>query len=201
MNSNRYFYENPGIYTSCKTKYNKEKDKMVDSTITDVFDCCLKNCEPTVKFCKYYCHTNKNHIHPLKYCLNNCDIHNKFCKQTCELSSKYTLTNSNIYYKCTEQYCDNMKDIKKCINKNKDKLKKCCMTNCTPQKNLNCNKYCDYFENYFKETKQKNTYQTQTQTQTQNIKNSNNKINIFLIIGIFFFPIIIIIIYLNTYKT
>lgn len=73
------------------------------------------------------------------------------------------------------------------------------MTNCTPQKNLNCNKYCDYFENYFKETKQKNTYQTQTQT--QNIKNSNNKINIFLIIGIFFFPIIIIIIYLNTYKT
>ena len=148
MNDNN-FYNNTGMFTSCKKYYDKDTDKMKDATTTEVFKCCLEKCKPPVEYCKKFCLTKtKEHVNPISTCLNKCLIHEKFCTENCKLSSEYTLPMKNLYKKCLQNICKN-NDYKECIKNNKDKIMKCCINNCTPEKNLNCGKFCNYFQDFF----------------------------------------------------
>jgi hypothetical protein len=149
MNNNN-FYINQGMFTSCKKYYDKDTDKMKNATVSEVFNCCLDKCKPTVDFCKKFCNIKtKEHVSPISVCINKCNIHHKFCLDNCELSSKYTLPMQNLYQKCLNKLCDNDDDYTKCIKNNKYQLRKCCMKDCTPSRNLNCNKYCNFFQDFF----------------------------------------------------
>ena len=174
--NNSSFYENLGMFTSCKTNYDKDKDKMVNSTITDVFDCCLKQCIPPVNFCKNFCNTEKDHIEPTKLCDKKCEIQLNMCVDTCKLSSEYILPHSNLYKKCINKMCNSDKNYK-CINDNKYEIKNCCMNNCTPNKNLTCEKYCDYFENFYSKNTVSDLFNSLTVNKSNNLQTKNNNTN------------------------
>jgi|UniRef100_A0A6C0J4J8 hypothetical protein len=197
MNNNS-FYENLGMYTSCKTIYDKEKNKMVNSTTTDVFKCCVEQCKPPVKFCNEFCNQDTDHLEPKETCKKKCDIQLDMCIDTCKLSSEHTLPFNNFYKNCISNSCKSTKDYE-CINKNKHKIKNCCMDNCTPTRSLTCHKYCDYFEKFFsKNTKQdiNNTLSVNTvenlPTKTSKCKNKK----LWIILSIFFTFVSILLIFL-----
>ena len=121
--NNDSFYENLGMFTSCKTIYDKEKDKMVNSTVTDVFKCCVDQCLPPVKSCNELCSLNNDTIKPKKTCKRKCDIQLNMCVDTCKLSSEHTLPYNNFYKKCIANSCKSTTDYD-CINKNKLEIKK-----------------------------------------------------------------------------
>lgn len=196
MNNNN-FYNNPGMFTSCNKYYDKKTKKMENATSTDVFNCCIEKCKPTVEFCKNFCLIKtKDHVNPLSTCLSKCKIHKKFCTENCKLSSKHTLPMENLYKKCLDNICEN-KDYTECIKNNKYKLMNCCINTCTPERNLNCSKFCNYFQDFFQKDKSTLAKTINKLENEKNIDKPKSKLFLLFLIP----PIILITFFLIYIKT
>jgi hypothetical protein len=96
------FNQRSGMFIDCVGYYDENTNKFISSDSSEVFECCRKNCQKQMKFCKEYC---KNHSEN-KNCMELCDDQKKLCNEVCQLSSP-DVGPKNIYRKCaTDMECE-----------------------------------------------------------------------------------------------
>lgn len=153
MNDNNGFNYNSGMFTSCFGYYDSEKNKFHKSTYSEIGECCVNNCKSTNNFCKDFCNKNYEDPKDKSVCLEKCKKQEELCIDTCRISSG--VTPHNIYEECAKEYnCYQDKEKKsgylspECIKKNKDAIKDCCYSNCIPTEDIDCDKYCDFLQDF-----------------------------------------------------
>lgn len=153
MNGNKGFNHNLGMFTSCFGYYDSDKRKFDKFTYSEIAQCCLNNCKDTDKFCKDFCNKNYKDPKDLSLCLEKCKKQEELCVDTCRIGAG--VTPHNIYEECAKVYnCYQNMETKsgylstECIQKNKDDIKECCYSNCIPTKDIDCQKYCDFLQDF-----------------------------------------------------
>lgn len=142
------------MFSTCSGKWDKKTKSFHPANATEIFKCCLENCQESLKFCHQYCEDNqgtgKKFYTPelLSRCLGSCDIQRKECLETCRLSAPNVGTN-NSYILCANEYgCEGIDGvpIPECARKKKEQLFRCCRDKCTQLSNLDCNSHCKFLE-------------------------------------------------------
>jgi hypothetical protein len=153
MNGNKGFNHNSGMFTSCFGYYDSVKKKFRRFSDSEIAECCMNNCKDSVNFCKDFCNNNYKDPKDLSLCLEKCKDQEELCTDTCRISSG--VNPHNIYEECAKIYnCyENMKTKSgylspECIQKKKDDIKDCCYSNCIPTKDIDCQKYCDFLQDF-----------------------------------------------------
>jgi hypothetical protein len=138
----------PGMFTTCSLIWDEKQGKYRPATITEVADCCIKNCAKNVEDCDKYSRKHLAKLGPeiLHRGLSTCRNVRKVCLDTCKQSSDQVNTN-NPYAKCAHKNgCMGVFQDPQCIIKNKDKIFKCCRETCIPTKDLDCQRYCNFMQ-------------------------------------------------------
>lgn len=144
-----------GIFTTCGGVWNDETDSYEKTTISDIAKCCLDDCKEPVEFCEKYCIENSgpgklyDTQEKLDDCMATCHTYRRLCNDICQLSSPY-FNEQSYYLECAkEKGCLNSlrQTNSECIKANSDEILKCCLHDCIPAEDLDCNKYCLFSHN------------------------------------------------------
>lgn len=136
-----------GMFPIC-SGYWDENDMFHPSTVTELTKCCINNCSDRLKYCNNLCTKYKKNSEYYDRCKFTCYIQNRDCIETCRLSSPYVYP-ENTYTKCATKYgCKSEQDENniKCINDKKQEIYNCCLDNCIPAHNLDCNENCTFLQ-------------------------------------------------------
>lgn len=140
------------IFTTCGGTWDQESNSYKQADISAIAQCCLDQCSEPVQFCLEYC---KNNSQPgglydtpdkIRTCEDTCTTYENLCNNICKLSSPQ-FTDQSTYLNCVEwNGCMNQngKPDQECLQANKDTIHKCCLHNCVPTQDIDCNKYCDF---------------------------------------------------------
>ena len=136
-----------GLFSVCSSYLDKEDQKCIISTNDEKFKCCIKYCIP-IENCYNICDKkwntgSKSDYYKLKRCINSCENNNKQCTKICSLSREFSLSNDPFTICSSEKCFNSNKTDYKCITDNKKELINCCIENCTPSYNLDCESHCN----------------------------------------------------------
>jgi len=142
-----------GMFATCSGVWDESTKKYRSSDSTEVVQCCNKKCIEPVKFCHDYCNKEIAKLGPKKLssCLLTCNDQRNICLDTCSLSSPYMGVNNNYNLCAKAQGCEvsnelqNLQNID-CVRKHKDVIFDCCRRTCLPQKDLDCQKHCEFLQ-------------------------------------------------------
>lgn len=203
MSTQRELELSTGSFGFCTKKWDEEKKEYVESTETDIVDCCLRSVKPFVDVCKGNCKE-----------LATEDLRNR-CRHVCndiiDLTSLNCILSGDSYeldrnpiikgfkdYKCGDNY--KKVDID-CLNKNKNEIISRCVSLCTPSNNRDCNKLCHYYFNFFSNPDNRILKYSKISDKVTVLKKTNMYVNILkYILFIITFMIIISISYLLIKK-
>lgn len=156
MNLDNTFNMKSGMFTTCSGYWDNKTHSFHPADSTNVAACCARNCGNSVKYCQKFCYDNSGEgqmFHDpgmLSRCLDTCNDQRNACLDTCRLSSPYVGTRNN-YIECAKgQGCIGTGPLAlptpECVGKNKDAIMTCCRKTCTPHKDLDCQKHCDFLQ-------------------------------------------------------
>jgi hypothetical protein len=210
MNGDSTFVLKSGMFSTCSGVWD-EKTKTYDKAdVTDVSKCCIKQCIEPVNFCYNYCKDNAglekifNSPEKLDRCFKTCSKQRFICLGTCSLNS-HDVDN---YLKCSQELgCKGGAGnypSKDCIAKNRESIYQCCRKSCIPKHDLNCERNCKFFESIMLQTDDMAgipLLQEESRSSiTNTFKTYPDKTLVYILTGIFFSLIIILIWFLTKRK-
>jgi hypothetical protein len=131
-------------FSPCSVSWDEDKNKFRKNTKDEIYLCCDKKCDKYKLECDKFCHENhKKAIKgKLNDCLFSCHVMGNVCDKMCQ-SARFDWDHK-YFDKCLDQagclkneYLDNQ-----CLINKKDDLLNCCLRNCQPEKDLNCEQHC-----------------------------------------------------------
>ena len=136
-----------GPFGLCSEIWDKEKNRYIRATDSEIWDCCMRTNLPLVKKCAQKCHelgTRKLR----KSCARTCHDISKMSIANCVLSSEFWGVDKNPISKATKLYgCgdESFKNVDtKCMEKNKENILSLCQRECIPSITTDCTKNCDF---------------------------------------------------------
>lgn len=142
-----------GVFTTCAGVWDAKQNRYRGATATEKIQCCLDQCMEPVDFCMKYCIDNSgpgklyDNQKKVDACLTTCQTYKNLCSDICETSSPYFARDSE-YLDCANQKSclqeGTTSTNSACIKQHADEILSCCLNNCIPASDLDCNKYCDF---------------------------------------------------------
>lgn len=179
-----------------------EEGDVRDATNTEIFECCTRRCNPKYDFCKKLCNDSLEDIYITEKpdrikCLRNCVITNNLCLQECQ-GMVPQIGLDNYYYNCAKtQGCAmdyGQKPEVLCVDDKKDSIMDCCKKKCKEDSNDDCDNLCQTLENtLLHPTKLGIPIDMYPNVHAANIKKvEKHQDNIFLVLGIFAYIILVV---------
>ena len=146
---------NPGMFSTCSVHFDKYKNSLDYTDITEISNCCNNKCSKPYKFCHEYCINNyggnKEVENPelINRCIGRCKYNKNLCYNTCSIINTETdFYLYNNYVDCATknnciEYSSRIQN-KDCLRKNKEQILHCCRNSCIPTSMLDCDKQCEY---------------------------------------------------------
>jgi hypothetical protein len=144
-----------GIFSTCSGRWIPEENRYRNANVSEIAECCLKQCTEPVEYCEKYCIDNSGpgKIYDTQKkvddCLATCSTYRNLCNDICQLSSPY-FNEASYYLDCAgEKGCldANRQTNSACIKANSDEILSCCLERCIPTEDLDCDKYCAFSHN------------------------------------------------------
>jgi len=131
-------------FAPCSVSWDKDKKEFRKNTRDEIYLCCDAKCDKYRGGCDQLC--NEKHDEAVKGtlgdCLFSCHVMGNVCDKMCQ-SARFDW-NQKYFDDCLKktgclknEFLDN-----KCLIDNKDGIMGCCLRNCRPEKNLNCEQHC-----------------------------------------------------------
>lgn len=129
-----------GLFSLCSGKWDPQSKTYVPSDVTDTMKCCLKQCTEPVPYCRNHCEKEFAEQPALVHkCLGICQDQQEQCVTTCKLNKDYW--SNHPYDECVQLAGCNRSDSD-CIRKSKEGVYRCCLRNCVPTRDVDCQSYC-----------------------------------------------------------
>lgn len=139
-----------GMFATCSGIWDEKTQKYKLADSTEMAICCTQNCIHPIKYCQQYCYNNIDVTDPkiLSRCLGICNDMRQMCMDTCRVSSPYIGVDNN-YILCANKYgCEGIKELPNvdCVKKHKESIFECCRKSCIPNRDLDCQKHCEFLQ-------------------------------------------------------
>ncbi len=129
-----------GISSACSVVRNN--GVYVQADVTQKIKCCLDQCDKPHSFCVGWCN---EHRPGSVECVTTCGEQRDICLDTCELVDP-AWTSGNPYTECLVGIDCGSMSVRECIDKNRVKLRNCCLDWCTPTSDIDCTSFCEFAE-------------------------------------------------------
>ncbi len=149
------------MFASCSGVLEDSSGIFKHNTQIEQYQCCIDQCKPSNEYCNNQCDQRVDELfaselamgtmtleEALSTCKLRCTETYNTCENTCRLVSPM-FDIGNTYYKCATALCPpeiNLEPPPECVGKNRKDIYDCCISKCTPQDNLSCDKFCKFQE-------------------------------------------------------